>query len=244
MFLPLFINCFICRLINLVVVLLILSGETLQCRINLISKEKLKCIFSIVNFDVAGELYSYYVTSFDGFASETLNITDLTATHIASINDTDVKGIYIYDTNTNYFPEHLGILFNLTAFSIEKTLLFEIKSKDFKGMEELVDLNLENNKLRSIPSNAFKRMTKLRIINLNYNQIEGLPSRLFSNNLNLEQIRLYGNQIKFIGSGLFHELKVLESVELRANLCLDYYYDGTSVIELNDDIQLNCTESN
>ena len=103
--------------------------------------ERLKCDFMLVDFKFKNEYVSLYkckVTSLDN--SNT--IIGYNGVHNTNKNDKDVKGIWIHDTNAKYIPENLGSLFNIISFAVEHSNLVEIKSKDFRGMQDLDRLNV------------------------------------------------------------------------------------------------------
>ena len=116
--------------------------------------EQLVCEFKDEIFNILGPLYSCDVSSLDNQCNRKI-ITGHNGDHKANKMATDVKAIWIKMTNTKYIPEGLGSLFNLTAFQIFKSELVEIKSKDFKGMENLENLILNHNQLTSMPSVCF-----------------------------------------------------------------------------------------
>ena len=126
-----------------VVVLLILCGG-----LHLSHGEKLKCQFKGGRFDYVRYVYYCHVTSLDN-SFNNMTIDGFTGPHLANKNDADVKGIYIYDINTNFIPANLGFLFHLTALLVHISNLIEIKAENFLEMQELEYLSLQNNKLKN-----------------------------------------------------------------------------------------------
>ena len=216
----------------------------LVCGSQLSHGVKLDCEFKNLNFGVVGILYSCFVTSFDN-PHNNLNIEGYSGKHKANKNDTDVKGIRIFNTNTKYIPTNLGSLFNLTALRMVRTQLVEIKAEDFQGMQDLEDISFWNNKLSSVPLDAFTTLTKLRYIYLNANQIEELPNGIFKNNLELEEIHLLNNRIICLGTELFNDLENLYYVDLEGNICVNKRYNGaTEINQLKEDIKMKCMNPN
>lgn len=171
-------------------------------------------------------------------------ITGYNGVHISYKNETDVKAIYIYKTNTYHIPANLGILFNLTSFVVHESNLIEIRSNDFNGMQDLEQLSVNKNRLTFLPMDAFTRLTKLKNLNLNKNLIEEIPNDLFSNNLNLETVDVRSNKIKYIGSAVFYGLAKLK-VYLDDNICMDNNYEESSaIIQLKEDIRANYIHPN
>ena len=204
--------------------------------------EKLKCEFEYLRYyghHNHGELYSCCVRSLNNLNNNS-SIDGYLGVHKPNKNDTDVRGISIWDTNAKHIPANLGSLFHLIAFVMVGTQLFEIKTKDFHGMQNLERINLNNNKLTSVPLDAFATLTKLRFIDLEYNQIEELPNGIFKNNLELIEIYLFQNKIKYLGTEIFNDLKKLNYVDLGDNICINKKYDGaTEIIQLKNDIKMN-----
>ncbi|CAO1295030.1 unnamed protein product [Diamesa tonsa] len=195
---------------NSVIILVILCG-----RIQSINGEALQCQFQDVDF-VWGSMYTCQVTSLDNSRNDMV-INSYTGTHQANKYDTDVKQIYIHDTNTKYIPAGLESLFSLTAFLVQRSELIEIRSKDFQGMPNVEYMSFNGNKLTSLASDAFSSLPKLK------------------------QIYFDSNQIKFIGAGAFDQLLNLNRVYLKGNICVDKDYEGAiAITQMKHDIKLTC----
>ena len=98
-----------------------------------------------------------------------MTIDGLTGVHMTNKNETDVKGIWIHDTNTKFIPANLGVLFQLTTLIVQKSNLIEIKAENFLGMQNLEHLSLYNNGISYVSSDAFSTLSKLKFINLTNN---------------------------------------------------------------------------
>lgn len=206
--------------------------------------EELKCYFKHHSYDLVGSLYSCEVTSLE-IIFKNMNLSSPIGVHMANNNDSNVKAISIYGTNTKFIPVNLGSFYNLSALRLDNNQLIEIKSTDFNGMQDLESLRLMNNQLKSLPVEVFSRLPKLRYIDLDGNQIQSITNDLFNNNLNLETIDFRNNKIKFIGSGLFDLLGKLKKVHLQNNICVEKLYEGASeILQLKIDIKANCVKSN
>ena len=83
----------------------------LVCGSQLSHGVKLDCEFKNFDFGIGGSLYTCDVTSFDN-PHNNLNIEGYYGDHKANKNDADVKGIWIYRTNTKYIPTNLGSFSN------------------------------------------------------------------------------------------------------------------------------------
>ena len=117
---------------------------TLCGGIHLCYGDQLKCDFGNVGYENQYDsLYTCKVTSLDN--SNTIN--GYNGVHNTKKNDKDVKGLWIYQTNTRYIPENLESLFNIISFAVEHSNLVEIKSNYFRGMQDLEILRLFNNSI-------------------------------------------------------------------------------------------------
>lgn len=204
--------------------------------------KELKCEFRDMNYMYFGSMYTCLVKSLE-ITHNNINLTE--NSDVPKSNKIEVTGIYIISPSANFIPANLGSFFNLTALTMGFTHLIEIKSIDFKGMQDLEYLSLSNNDLTTVPMDAFSTLPKLRTIILSFNKIQELPRGLFDNNLKLEQIYFWCNKIKIIGSGLFGELKNLKVVELGENICVNNRFEGKNEIaEMKNYIRSNCTKPN
>ncbi|CAO1294717.1 unnamed protein product, partial [Diamesa serratosioi] len=92
---------------------------------------------------------------------------------------TDVQKIEIYDANIKRIPKNIGLLFNLTHFTMINTNLVEIESQDFNGMQDLEVLDLTGNRIELVSIDAFSILTKLKLFSLSYNQLEEISNGVF-----------------------------------------------------------------
>ena len=180
---------------NLVAIMLM----TLFGSSNLVGCENLNCEFMVNYYSVVGTLYSCYVSSLVN-SNDNINMDGYSGVHKINKNVNNVKGVFIYNTNTKYIPTNLGSIFKLTAFAVEYTELVEIRSKDFHNMQNLEYLFLANNRFSFIPRDAFTKITKLKVISLEH------------------------NQIKYVRSGLFDKLTNLNEIYFTDNICLNKRY--------------------
>lgn len=201
--------------------------------------ENLNCDFKNSDYELAGSLYSCFVSPLDN-SDKHMTLTGSWGVHLTNKNNNEVKAIYISFTNVKFIPTNLESIFNLKALTMHATNLFEIKSSDFHGMQELEHLYLGKNELTSISSNVFSTLPKLRYINLYTNKLEELPHGLFDNNINLEEIHLDYNKIKYIPARIFDYIKKLNRVYLSSNICIDKSFNGGSINQFKNDIEASC----
>ena len=76
---------------------------------------------------------------------------------------------------------------NESAFSIR------LRADDFKGLWNLVELDLADTGLRSLPAGVFDGLTDLETLNLNKNRLASLPAGVFAGLRSLETLRLNNN---------------------------------------------------
>ena len=163
--------------------------------------------------------------------NDSINISNVSGTHSYGKSNQDIKQLVITKTNTDYLPDGLGKIFNLTSLMVYSTTLKEIHSKNFIGMDELKFLYLAQNQLSFISKDFFLTLTNLEKINLSFNQLEVLEYDLFINNLKLDYIWLHTNKISSIGSDLFKHLIKLKFVDLRNNNCVNIRYSDIEEID-------------
>ncbi|CAO1357925.1 unnamed protein product [Diamesa tonsa] len=163
-------------------------------------------------------------------------ISESSKSHLQNKSNYDVKQLVISNTNTDYLPDGLGILFSLTSLMVYATSLQEISHKNFAGMDDLEYLYLAQNQLTFLPKDSFLNLKKLKKINLSQNQLEVLEKNLFINNLRLDYIWLQSNKVNYIENDLFQHLNKLNYVDLRNNKCVNKIYsDIVEIYELKND---------
>ena len=86
---------------------------------------------------------------------------------------------------------------------------------DFKGLDNLKELNLWNNQITTIHSNA--HMLNLEVLNLNDNQITRFDDDAFNNLHKLKKLNLERNQIAEVNALSFKYLPDLTELNLNGN---------------------------
>lgn len=139
--------------------------------------------------------------------SKTLNLTQL------SLSD---------NKNLNLQPsifsslKHLEILKlrnivrNLTDYSIDPTV--------FKGLDNLLILDLSLNWLKTIDPNLFSYTPKLERLDLSSNKLSNLNNEMFKHLVNLKFLNLSSNRILSIEIPTFEYLKNIETLLLNSNM--------------------------
>lgn len=111
--------------------------------------------------------------------------------HKEGKSDKDVELVWFVNTKVNYFPRGLQNHFpNLNHLTIYSSGIKEISKNDFKGLEELVTLQIENSQLTSLPDDLFTEMANLEIVSFLENQIELTSSELLKPLLGREDVEV------------------------------------------------------
>ena len=116
--------------------------------------------------------------------------------HGAGRTNIDVEGLWIENTQVEYFPRGLSTTFpRLISVLVENCGIKKIARKDFEGLGNLEDLSLSYNKLKVLPNDLFVEAPNLRQIFLHGNKILRLSSKILDplNLKNLESFCLVGN---------------------------------------------------
>ncbi len=96
----------------------------------------------------------------------------------------------------------------------------------FKGLENLVHLDLGGNQIRDIRANAFRGLPKLSTLCLNHNSLGELRKPFFEGLRELTRLDLSGNRIATIETGTFHSNKNLLSLNLSHNKLCSFNADA------------------
>lgn len=79
--------------------------------------------------------------------------------------------------------------------------IWNVSTRAFEGLLQLLTLNLTGNKLSHIPNGAFQGLVSLRTLDLSHNKLERLDNKtngLLDDCLSLERLNLSHNKISFI----------------------------------------------
>lgn len=92
-----------------------------------------------------------------------------------------------------------------------------LSQDDFKGLGDLVLLDLSQNELTEIPHGVFGMLSKLKNLDLSSNVITHIQKDSFSGLVQLERLYLHGNQIQSIQLEAFQGLEMLLELKLQGN---------------------------
>jgi Leucine rich repeat len=137
---------------------------------------------------------------------------------ISSQPDATVKAFNLAESNVEFLPENIADKFpQLVLISAVYCSLEIVKTGNFKGLPELIEIQLPNNKIERIHENAFRDNTKLENLSLGYNKIKFLSENVFASLIDLKQLFLHNNEIQFISPRTFQNLKRIELISLAEN---------------------------
>ncbi|XP_055375845.1 uncharacterized protein LOC129608386, partial [Condylostylus longicornis] len=108
-------------------------------------------------------------------------------------------------------------LLNLQKLYLRNCKIGEIQPETFKGLTNLVDLDLSHNLLVIIPSNALSYIPSLRDLTLASNHIHKIDSHSFRNTPSLQKLDLSHCDIQTIAPQAFEGLESLVSLKLNGN---------------------------
>lgn len=226
------------------------QGNPLECKFDTNSQELYTC--HVENFSVESndESFSYVVGA-----------------HEDRQSSKDVGVIQFDELKSSFLPVELDKVFpNLMWYIAISLPLKSVGRKNFKGLSDLVYLqlhscslkvlpkttfydltelavlNLENNKIRSIHREAFIKNPQLLRVYLCYNQMSALDGSLFIRNRKLQDFTMTNNKLKEIGAELLIRLDALKKVDLVGNDCINLCFpDSATKSELIDQIRNYCT---
>uniref|UniRef100_A0A8C6M9L8 Vasorin n=1 Tax=Nothobranchius furzeri TaxID=105023 RepID=A0A8C6M9L8_NOTFU len=101
---------------------------------------------------------------------------------------------------------------------------FTLSNNDFKGLVELVSLDLSQNEIREVPDGVFESLSELKNLDLSGNQIAHISKDSFSGMVQLERLYLQGNHIQSIHWEAFDGLEMLLELKLQRNQLVSLPY--------------------
>ncbi len=96
----------------------------------------------------------------------------LVADRTPEVRDAIVAAIADVDTAADVTAAHLATITNLNLRGKD---ISELKTDDFSGLSGLENLNLYGNKLSSLPAGIFEGLTSLKVLRLGKNAVDPLP---------------------------------------------------------------------
>lgn len=106
---------------------------------------------------------------------------------------------------------------NLVELDIGLNKLNKLKSETFLGAQNLQKIKMDQNPIKEIDENAFKGLSALKSLNLGTNNLKSLHKNTFKWTTSLEEIRLPNNYLETLPNGLFEHNKNLKVIDLAQN---------------------------
>ena len=111
-----------------------------------------------------------------------------------SKEESNILTIWI-DTNNLKLDGDLSV-FPVQFLAKIKSKMKTIRANEFKGLPNLISLDLAHNGIKSISDGAFDNLRQLKYIDLRGNNIQKLPRRLFQYNKKSDSINIKWNYLK------------------------------------------------
>lgn len=108
-------------------------------------------------------------------------------------------------------------LLNLQRVFLRSCRIGQIDDLAFKGLTNLVELDLSYNLLTSIPSGTFRDIPSLRDLMLAHNPIQKIDSHAFQNVPGLVKLDLSNCELQMIAPKAFEGVELLESLKINGN---------------------------
>lgn len=106
---------------------------------------------------------------------------------------------------------------SLTWLSFLTTDISVLESKQFVGLDQLVNLHIERGKLKIIRDGAFSALRKMKELRLLGNELTTLSTKTFNGIEKLEKLDVGYNKITTIQDSAFYNLKRLTEIQLSNN---------------------------
>jgi hypothetical protein len=186
---------------------------------------------------------------------------------IDSPQDQEVKGFDIQlNEKVEYLLENFSEKFpNLLELSVWRCSIKSVGEHHFKGLHELVELNLAYNKIETVDSKAFgdnlklewirlahnqikhlnndlfSMLPDLKHLELNHNQLEAVDGSLLKNNSKLKFLWFHNNKLKSIDPEIVDDKPILRQVDFEMNTCINKAYAAVSFKAMKEKIVQDCS---
>jgi Leucine-rich repeat (LRR) protein len=129
----------------------------------------------------AGKAYYTVVVTDINISKKDEIVKSITGNHLEGKSNEDVRYLSLQSQQLNFLPIKVNkIYLNLEVLELHKCDLFEISSRDLRGLENLKMLKISETPLTSLPSNLLQNMKTLERICFNDNQLQYLSPKLVS----------------------------------------------------------------
>ncbi len=105
----------------------------------------------------------------------------------------------------SFFLKDFRMIYLRICSKSERGNLKKIAARNFKGLVELVELEVNNHKVKNIDKKAFEQNVNLMKINFSDNEITDLDPELFENLFQLREVDFQQNRLKDLPENLFEK---------------------------------------
>lgn len=130
----------------------------------------------------------------------------------------DLQKIYIRSCRIGQVDRYaFRGLTNVIEIDLSDNLLTHVPSQAFDDVPYLRNISLARNPIQKVEAFAFQRVNQLQRLDLSYCQIQSIRPKAFDNLVNLEYLKLHDNQLQQLPTDTLESLVHLRSVELHNN---------------------------
>ncbi|CAI4222269.1 unnamed protein product [Auanema sp. JU1783] len=141
------------------------------------------------------------------------------ATSLASLNDSDVGRVHIWDSQLDTLSEDVLNLVKPTSLIIDRSRVSSVSLNSFSRLaERLKELVMKKNMIESLDEKLLRGLKQLQFLDLTGNRISIIRKGTFKETPNLEELLLDQNEISIIEDGAFENLKNLKKLSLATNM--------------------------
>lgn len=151
---------------------------------------------------------------------QTVDCNNTTLTEIPDGMDPETQVLKFSGNNLNSLESELFLkkqIINLQRIYLSHCKIKTIHAETFKGLTNLVEIDLSNNLLDTVPTSAFINCPSLMKLALNFNRIKTLKKFSFNHLSYLNTLELSNCEISDIEEGAFQGLHSLEWLHLDSN---------------------------
>lgn len=179
----------------------------------------LSVLLVILPVSSAGSCPSVCICKWKG-GKQTVECLERALIRIPEGIDSETQVLDMSNNNIQILPREtfvIASLLNLQKVYLKNCRIGQISDHAFRGLSNLVELDLSHNLLTSIPSSSFQDTPFLRYLSLANNPIQKVDSNAFKIVTGLEKIDLSRCQIQTISPNAFEKLEYLEWLKLNGN---------------------------
>lgn len=179
---------------------------------------EIKCNYEMYVWDLTGEHYTCNPSVITN-STNPKHVTEITGTHLAWKNNSDVGSFTIEPNNElERLPKGIGKIFpNLLVLRWVGGNLKSVSAKDLKHFRKLIGVTFRVNKIHSLDADLFRHTRSLQIVSFK------------------------SNGLTHVGSGLLEGLDDLFAAQFLDNPCIDYQaMSKTEVVTLKAMLEKTC----